>query len=94
MPNIDIRPETVQVTEQAAWAQIQKLQNAAFEKAGLPGVLKLTEFIGQRYDELKGAGETLGKSELLARGVTAAVLITDLLPEIEQKMIRKAANSA
>lgn len=94
MATKDIRPETVHVTEQAAWARIQELQKAAFEKEGLPGVVQLNNFLAQSYETLIVQGKEQGKSQLLARGIAAGIFITDLLPQVQQQFVLKAASFA
>lgn len=92
MATKDIRPETVQVTEAAAWAQIQNLQKTVFERFGLPGVVQLNDCLRHNYNALTAEGEKHGQSAHLARGIAAAIFLTDLLPEIEEKIAHAATN--
>lgn len=82
----EIRPQAVQIAEQAAWKQIQNLQRIAFEKGGLLGVMDLNELLIKNYRILFHEGDGEGRSALLARGMTASTFLTDLLPQIEQEM--------
>ena len=86
MTSQDIRPEAVQIAEQAAWKQIQTLQRAAFEKGGLLGVMELNELLVKNYRTLLHEADQDGKSRLLARGVTASTFITELLPQVKQEI--------
>jgi hypothetical protein len=92
MATKEVRPETVKVTEEAAWAQIQKLQKTVFERGGLAGVMQFNTFLSRRYRELTSESEKQGKNELLSRGITSAIFLTDLLPDVEEKMAGTAVD--
>jgi hypothetical protein len=61
MATKDVRPETVQVTEAAAWAQVQNLQETVFERFGLPSVVQLNDFLRHNYNALIAEGEKHGQ---------------------------------